>query len=408
MPELPKKLPKQYRTHDLESARVTRAEDEGKDGKPPRFRVVLLTSKPTDRWYGTESLSMEKSAVDLTRTKKGVPLFLEHGGTVYSTPQMIHVPNPELRVGIAEDFEIAGEELICWLRFSPSARGQEAQAEFEAGITPYLSGGYLPIKIKQTKKAATAEERNEFTVTRWRPVEASIVCFPADYSATEKRSEDGEQYDVEIDSDPSLTEDPMKLHHQNAPPASGAGAPAPASAPAATAVVEVRSEGPGSAAAGAQAAAASATASATQRAVEIYQHCETHGMQARATEWINSGMSVADVKGAILDAKASAVRPQPAAEALQAIPAKDRRRYSIGRAIRQAVLVAEGKGRYDGVEAQIHEELSTKLPISYRSNGGYLMPLSVLTPEEQAERADRKSTRLNSSHFVPSRMPSSA
>ena len=43
-----------------------------------------------------------------------------------------------------------------------------------------------------------------------------------------------------------------------------------------------------------------------------------------------------------------------------------------------------------------------------RETERYIMKVYLGTPEEAAVTLDRKSTRLNSSHEIPSRMPSSA
>jgi HK97 family phage major capsid protein len=377
------KLGKQYRTFEVKAQFVARAA-EGADAAEgdKLYPVVLATETPVERWYGIETLSLEKRAVDLSGAKRGIPFFMNHGGYPISS-----TPNPDLRVGRLLNLEIKDGQLIGDVRFSRTTRGQEAELDAVDGQTPYLSVGYVvdPKGMKITKRADrnNPDDKNEYLVTRWRPVEGSIVDFPADPKAT-FRSQESEQFEVEIE-DASPTEEPMKLHHQNTPPGSGAGAPAPQP----TAAVEVRDAGPGSPAAGAQAAATAATTAASSRAVEIIRLCEAHGLQTRAAEWIESGKSLADIKGEILDARASQVRPQPAAEALARIPAKDRKRFSYSRAIRQAVLARESSGAYDGLEAEIDQELRRQLPPTYQQRGGYLIPLTTLTPDELAERQVR-------------------
>jgi HK97 family phage major capsid protein len=374
------KLAKQYRTMELKATRVTRAATDGQAADTtPVYRVVLATETPYERYYGIEVLSLDPKAVDLSFAKRGgMPFFLEHGGYPYKL-------DPRLHVGVLENPRIEERELVLDARFSRSQRGQEARQNVDDQITLYVSAGYIPITMKQTKKADLnkPDDKNEYLVTRWKPVEGSIVLFPADPNATvEQRSQETEQFEVEVEGELSPVEDTMKYRHQNPPPAATAAAPA---APAPSAIVEVRTEGPGTAAAG----AAAATASASSRAVEIVRLCEQHGLQTRTAEFIESGKSLAEIGLDILNAKASAVRPQPAAEALRNVPAKDRKRYSCARAVRQAVMVAAGNGRYDGVEAELHEELSKQLPASYQSRGGFLMPIDTRTPEEIAERQVR-------------------
>ena len=90
-----------------------------------------------------------------------------------------------------------------------------------------------------------------------------------------------------------------------------------------------------------------------------------------------------------------------------AIPAIGQRREVAGEASAQEA--APEVDRQDTTPKDAASVTRAKAPLFTRSHRRDIPPVAVGLPAQPgAPRGDRKSTRLNSSHFVPSRMPSSA
>lgn len=368
------KLPLQHRL--IEYTPTVRAEG---DASPEAPRVTLLTDAPVERWWGIEVLDFSEGAVDLSKASRGIPLFQEHGGP------WLGQPDPNLRVGKCMDLRVEGSKLTHVEVFSRTQRGLDAKVECEDDITPFRSGGYLPLKMKVTKKGdRNTGEKDTYLVTRWRPVEGSIVSFPADQKAVQPRSDETTEYEVEIEGDDTTThstaeeETQMKKKVRNE--ANGETIEVDESDPRPAITVETRSERPGSAAAPLAPGADASTDSA-----EIVRLCEAHGLQARAVEFLQRKLTVGQVSHEILQARTSATRPQPAAEALEraADPKGPLKKFSAGRAIRQRVAELEGRGRYDGAELEYDQEVRRGLPPNYLTRGGYFMPVDRLSPDDR-------------------------
>lgn len=129
---------------------------------------VLATDTPVDRGGYREILDLSPAAVDLTRAEKGLALLLHHDQT-----------RP---IGRIENIRTDGHNLRGTARFSSSPEAQQARADVEAGILPALSVGYRVL-------ATTDEANRDVRVTRWSPLEASLVAIPADIGAGMYRSQ---------------------------------------------------------------------------------------------------------------------------------------------------------------------------------------------------------------------------
>lgn len=138
----------------------TRADDNART-----VDASISSTEPYERHFGFEVLSHDQNAIDFTRAKDGLALLLDH--------------DPTKQVGRIEKIRIDGSRLRCSLRFSNSAQASEVWDDVKNGIRTDLSVGYQVIEMNQTG------ERNntpEYTVTKWMPLEASIVAIPADHS----------------------------------------------------------------------------------------------------------------------------------------------------------------------------------------------------------------------------------
>ena len=96
----------------------------------------------------------EPQAIDMTRAKNGLPMLLQHD---HSAP-----------IGIIEDVRIENKRLVGTARFGHSPRAEEIWRDVDAGILKNMSIGFLPNEIDGN------------LVTRWTPLEGSVVSVPAD------------------------------------------------------------------------------------------------------------------------------------------------------------------------------------------------------------------------------------
>ncbi len=133
----------------------------GEESSSREISVVLSTENPVQRHFQfgdfLEVLSHQKSAVDLSRVP--LPLIESHN-------------QHTLNIGVVENVRLDGTKLRGTLRLGESARATEVWKDIQSGIVRNVSIGY---------SIDDYEERgNVLFVTRWTPVELSLVAAPAD------------------------------------------------------------------------------------------------------------------------------------------------------------------------------------------------------------------------------------
>lgn len=376
---LSEKLPKQFHIEAIEFEPVVRAagdtaaEGDAAPADDGGVDLIISTETPCDEYFGNVILSHERSAIDMSIARKGLSLYLDHGG--YPARSQ---PDPALHIGAVEQIRLGDDKKLRGRAyFSSHALAQQVRADVTA--TPptrrFISVRYLPIKRKVVR-GTDASTPGQVTFTRWRPEEVSIVGIPADPNAGITRSAGAEEYAVETEYENPV---PETAHQEEPTMPEAITEPAAPAQPAATPA--------------APAPEVSVTRSAGAPPAEIVRLCAAHNVsQARAAEFIEQGYSLERAKAAIFDERSNArgVAAQPPAEVrLDGMAEKDRRRYSFARAVRQAVLAKEGAGSFDGLEAEVSEEIKRQTPSSYRGIGGHFVPMSLLTSEQRAERDAR-------------------
>lgn len=129
-------------------------------------RTVTLSfssENPVKRWFGLEILSHEKGAVDLERLNNRAALLLNH--------------DPDKQVGVVESATVGSGKGRAVVRFGESALATEVFNDVKAGIRSNVSVGY---EVHKVEPAAKVDGQDAFRVTRWEPLELSIVSIPAD------------------------------------------------------------------------------------------------------------------------------------------------------------------------------------------------------------------------------------
>lgn len=125
-----------------------------------------------DLWTGERydlTFSMAPGAVDLSRFKAGAPLLLDHEASIENT------------VGVVEDAWIEADKAYATVRLSQREGVASVLADIESGITRNVSMGAASLEERITMDSKT--KRKHVLVTKWMPMELSLVAIPADQRA---------------------------------------------------------------------------------------------------------------------------------------------------------------------------------------------------------------------------------
>lgn len=341
-------MPVLYRDFDVQVLEREEGEKEPEVGKLARHPFGVSSEFEVERydwWSGKryiEILGHEPDEIDKTYLKNGLAVLDRHWGD---------------QVGRFDNHTIEKNRLKGDIRFSRSEQGQDFERDVVDKIRTSVSVGYRVLKFKVIEmRTGEIEVRR---ITRWMPMEVSLVPIGADPTAQSGRSQAREDlFEVEIEDGGAVQEErTMDPKNPTTPPADGTRtATPPVSASTEDLVAKRNAE-----------------------VKEIMDLCKRENVLANAADWVNQGLSKRDVGLMILDLKQTHVRgaTQPAAEQLGT--AKDLERYSYTRALQQALAMRDGRAP-DGVEGQVHQELSKRLNPKFESHGGILAPLRTRDP----------------------------
>jgi HK97 family phage major capsid protein len=155
------------------------------DKEARTVEIAFSSEEPYRRWYGTEILGHEKGEIEMEFLTSGrAPLLAGHD----------HYD----QIGVIEkawiDADRKGRAIV---RFGKSARAEEYFQDVLDGIRSNVSVGYRVHEMKMVKKDDKAGDT--YRVTKWTPLEASLVAVPADKTVGVGR-EDTEQPKIEVKS----------------------------------------------------------------------------------------------------------------------------------------------------------------------------------------------------------------
>ena len=132
---------------------------ESTDAKSDTLTLSFSSETPVQRNFGTEILSHEETAVDLTRFNDGAPVLWSH--------------DPTQQIGIIQRAWIENKKGYAEIRWGNSERGKEVRADVEDGVIRNVSIGY-------TIEDMDEDEEGRMIATRWSVMELSFVSVPAD------------------------------------------------------------------------------------------------------------------------------------------------------------------------------------------------------------------------------------
>lgn len=135
---------------------------------------------PVQRWYGNEILAHDAESADMSRLNDGAPLLFNHGlNDVIGKVERAWI-NPTERRGYAT------------VRFAKTARAEEVLGMVRDEILPNVSFMYRIVDAIDNPKTG------EIRVTRFEPLEISIVTVPADQTVGIGRAFANEEAEVRV------------------------------------------------------------------------------------------------------------------------------------------------------------------------------------------------------------------
>ena len=273
--------------------------------------LAFSSEQPVERMFGTEILDHSPDSIRLGRLRDSGALLVNH--------------DPTDLVGKIETVEVGSDRLArAKVRFGRSDRANEIFQDVQDGIRSGVSVGYQIHKLREEgEDGATA-----FRAVDWEPMEISLVAIPADATVGVGRSEDGEAVDTEIKylkRETKMTEETKVVE---APKID---------------IEEVKSQ---------------ARDQEVKRIQEITAIGEQFAKGDTARQMIESGKSVDEMRKAILESM-----PAPKPEVQSApdnldMEAKEKRSYSMFRAISAA---ASGNWAKAGLEREASDAIAKRL-----------------------------------------------
>jgi HK97 family phage major capsid protein len=309
--------------------------------------VVLTFSgsseAPVERWFGTEILSHEPSAVRLARAKAGaLPLLFNHNrGDAIGMVDSVIV-NPKTRKTEVE------------AHFFDTERAREVEKMVDGGLRN-VSLRYEIFTIEEETKSA------RFTATDWEPLEYSIVTIPADFTVGLGRAQDEQASPVRLvrsDTPPAQSAEPLKEQQMTTSvvvetPAAGARADEPK-----IGAVEAEKE----------------------RREAILAIGKANKIDSRVqNRWIEEGTPLTKVAGEVLDVMEERGKAAPVSASQVGLSRKETQRYSLFRAIRAMEPNASTADREAAAfELECTEQVAKQL--------GRSAARSILVPGEVLQR----------------------
>lgn len=318
-----------------------------------RFSLSFSSTEPYERGWGWEILDHSPGAIDMTRLERGAPVLFNH--------------DPNVVIGVVEKAWVDGNRARAVIRIGESAKAQEVLTDIQAGVLRNVSVGY---QIQEMVKEGSRDGVNVYRVTKWQPFEVSVVSIPADTTVGIGRAFDAENDVTIIERSNSMTNEPNNK---------------PAEPNVDVRVIETE-----------------ARAAERKRISEIQAIGERVGMTDLARQFIENGRSVDEFRAAVLEQFDARPKVQTKAADELGLSEKERRRFSLLRAI-QALANPGNRKLQDAArfEFEVSEEAQKRSGVQAQ---GILIPFEVLNRALTSTGSDTGSstvaTELMASDFI--------
>lgn len=318
-----------------------------------RFSLSFSSTEPYERGWGWEILDHSPGAIDMTRLERGAPVLFNH--------------DPNVVIGVVEKAWVDGNRARAVIRIGESAKAQEVLTDIQAGVLRNVSVGY---QIQEMVKVGSRDGVDVYRVTKWQPFEVSVVSIPADTTVGIGRAFDAENDVTIIERSNSMTNEPNNK---------------PAEPNVDVRVIETE-----------------ARAAERKRISEIQAIGERVGMTDLARQFIENGRSVDEFRAAVLEQFDARPKVQTKAADELGLSEKERRRFSLLRAI-QALANPGNRKLQDAArfEFEVSEEAQKRSGVQAQ---GILIPFEVLNRALTSTGSDTGSstvaTELMASDFI--------
>jgi HK97 family phage major capsid protein/HK97 family phage prohead protease len=245
------------------------------DGNEIEFSFSSET--PVERYFGTEVLSHEADAADLSRLNDGAPFLWNH--------------DRDAVLGVVREASMAEDRRgYTRIKWSRNAMAQEKRQDVEDGILRNVSFAYSIDEVQ--------ERDGQVVVTRWTPLEVSLVSIPADNTVGLGRAFDEGDSMAEVEPETSIevesSQPDSEAPDRAAEDVEAASAASPTIQP--EEVPEMEAIAPDM-----EGIRSEAVKAERDRIAAITALGEKHGMADMARELIDGGRSLAEAREAVLD-----------------------------------------------------------------------------------------------------------
>ena len=156
------------------------------EGNGRKFTLSFSSEEPYDRWWGTEILSHDEGAVDLTRLNTIGCVLYNH--------------NRDKVIGKILSAKIEDSRGIAEIEFDEDAESDVVYQKVASGTLKGVSVGYM-VEVWEDVAANKKSSDGRFTgpcsiATKWTPYEVSIVSVPADPTVGVGRNHEPEKKGV--------------------------------------------------------------------------------------------------------------------------------------------------------------------------------------------------------------------
>ena len=171
-----------------------------------KLSFSFSSETPVERWFGSEVLSHDPGAADLGRLNDGAPFLWNH--------------DRDAVLGVLESAEISSDRRgYCEIKWSRNAMAKEKRQDVEDRILRNVSFAYSIDDM--------VERDGVMVVTKWTPLEVSLVSIPADNSVgLDRAMSEGDSMTQAGSAEPS-TDSNVPDEETKEAPAATAASPSP-------------------------------------------------------------------------------------------------------------------------------------------------------------------------------------
>lgn len=279
------------------------------DSKARAVEMSFSSALEVDRGNYIEVLDHSPDAMDLSRLNSGAAFLVNH--------------DPSDQVGVVERAEVIRGKGRARVRFGHTTRAKEIWEDVKGGIRSLISVGY---DVLDSVREGERDGKPIIRVTKYLPLELSLVSIPADPTVGIGRSKERIKVMTELESSQSSAQRERDR---------------------------------------------CATIAEFARGFEGYE-----GVRAMADRAIASGMDASDAKQEMINLVERSPDKLVSRSIMSELPERDRKRYSVSRAILGAV-----EGNLDGMELEMHRELERS---SGRATSGVYVPMDAMARTQGA------------------------